>query len=210
MDEKKPKEAPPKAPREHERPKDEPPKPQEARPPKSNAMAFAGIIAGIVVLELVVGIVIVKVAMPRMPDEIEAKSRADSLHQIEAEATSMGSTTAEKPIEVLVNIANTNGDRFLKAAVVLEYEEKGPKRPAKKEGKEGGEGGSPLGEAILERMPKYKSWLIENLSKLSLAEITAPEAKERIRKDFLRMVNNSLPPDLGAVKDVYFTQFIIQ
>ena len=64
--------------------------------------------------------------------------------------------------------------------------------------------------AIKQRMPKYKNYLLENLSKMTMAELTAPETKERIRKDFIKMVNSSLPPDIGVVKDIYFTQYIIQ
>jgi flagellar basal body-associated protein FliL len=60
------------------------------------------------------------------------------------------------------------------------------------------------------RMPKFKSYLIEYLSKMTITEVTAPDAKSKIRKDFLRMVNNAVPAELGEVKDTYFTQFIIQ
>jgi flagellar basal body-associated protein FliL len=217
MDEKKPKEAAPKE-REREKEKDDGKKSAaEQQAPKSNKMVFIGIIAAVIVVEIIAGIVIVKMAMPKPAEDHEAVAHADSLKLVEEESTGMGSTTAETPIEVVVNIAGTDGERFLKAAVVLEYEEKGEKKEVKKEGGhgghgggEGGGGGSPIGSAIKERMPKYKSYLIENLSKMSLAEITSPDAKEKIRKDFLRMVNGTLPRELGEVRDIYFTQFIIQ
>lgn len=218
MDEKKPREKEQPRPKEKEAAK----KPSEAQSqaagpapaPKSNKLVFIGVIAGVIVLEVVLGIMFVKMTMPGPQDDLEAKMHADSLRKVTEEATSMGATTTEMPIEVVVNIAGTDGDRFLKAAVVLEYDE-----PELKEKKEGGHGGghgggekaaSPLAEAIAKRMPKYKSFLIENLSKMSLIEVTAPDAKEKIRKDFLRMVNGSLPPSIGEVKDIFFTQFIIQ
>ena len=176
-----------------------------AKPAKSNKMFFIGLIGGIVVLEVVLGIIFVNVTVAKYAVDPTVKLAADSLRQAEEEATTMGATTSEAPIEVLVNIAGTDGERFLKAAIVLEYADK-------VEVKGGGEkkGASPLGEAILLRMPKYKSYLIENLSKMTLTEITAPETKEKIRKDLLRMVNGTLPPKLGEVKDIYFTQFITQ
>ena len=219
MDEKKPKDAAALKERErdkdHDREKDGGKKGAEQLPPKSNKMVFIGIIAAVVVVEIVAMLIVVKMVMPKPLEDQEAAAHADSLRQIEEESTGMGATTAETPIEVVVNIAGTDGERFLKAAVVLEYEEQGENKAAKKEGGhgghgEGGGGGSPLAMAILERMPKYKSYMIESLSKMSLAEITAPEAKEKIRKDFLRMVNGTLPRDLGEIRDIYFTQFIIQ
>ena len=210
MDEKKPKETMSKE-REKEKGRDEAKKAsdQQPTPAKSNKLLLIGIIAGVLVVEVVFGIIFIKMTAPKPIDEIEAKMNADSLQKIEEESTSMGATTAETPIEVLVNIAGTEGERFLKAAVVLEYQDKEAKKSGGK-----GEGekkvGSPLGEAILQRMPKYKSYLIESLSKMTFAEISAPEAKEKIRKDLLRMVNGTLPPKLGEVGDIYFTQFIIQ
>ena len=208
MDEKKTKEAPPK-----ERDKDEGKK-AGAEGQKSNKMMFMGIIAGIIILELVAGFVIVKMVMPKPVVEKEAMITEETDAQHEDLSTSMGSTTAETPIEVVVNIAGTDGERFLKAAIVLEYEEHGEVKKKEGGGHGGGHGGgsslSPMAEAIMQRLPKYKSHLIEYLSKMTIAEVTAPDAKEKIRKDLIRVVNTTLPADLGEVKDIYFTQFIIQ
>jgi len=210
MDEKKPKEPPAKE-REKEK---EPAKKGEGGAPKSNKPLFFGIIAGIIVLELVAGFFIVKMVLPKPVAEVEAEEHAEPAAKHEEEMTAMGETTAETPIEVVVNIAGTDGERFLKAAVVLEYTEHGGPVKKKEGGGHGGHGGgatlSPMAEAIKQRLPKYKSHLIEYLSKMTIAEVTAPDAKEKIRKDFIRMVNSTLPANLGEVKDIYFTQFIIQ
>jgi flagellar basal body-associated protein FliL len=206
MDEKKPKEAPSK-----DREKEESKKSSDAAP-KSNKMLFMGIIAGVIVLELAAGFIIIKLVMPKPSVEMEAGAHEDSTARQEEQMTAMGSTTAETPVEVVVNIAGTDGERFLKAAVVLEYEERGGEAK-KKEGGGHGEGKaalSPMASAIQQRLPKYKSYMIEYLSKMTITEVTAPDAKEKIRKDFIRLVNNTLPADLGEVKDIYFTQFIIQ
>jgi flagellar basal body-associated protein FliL len=48
------------------------------------------------------------------------------------------------------------------------------------------------------------------LSKLTLVEVTEPEAKERISKEILRLVNNTLPHETGVIREVMFTSFIIQ
>jgi flagellar basal body-associated protein FliL len=118
----------------------------------------------------------------------------------------MGATTVASPIEVVVNIAGTEGDRFLKTSVIMEYVD----RAEQKGGEKGKEAASPLADALNQRMPKYKSYLIDQLSKMTLPELSAPGARDKIRKDMLRVVNETLPPKLGWVKNVYFTEYIIQ
>jgi flagellar basal body-associated protein FliL len=206
MDEKKTKESPSK---EREKEKEEGKKNADARP-KNNKMLFVGIIAGVIAIELVAGFVLVKMVIPKPELDAETGMHEDSTARHDEQLTVMGSTTAETPVEVVVNIAGTDGERFLKAAVVLEYEERGGGAVKKKEGGEGGGALSPMAEAILQRLPKYKSYLIEYLSKMTITEVTAPDAKEKIRKDLMRVVNSTLPSDLGEVRDIYFTQFIIQ
>ncbi|MBN1130908.1 MAG: flagellar basal body-associated FliL family protein [Chitinispirillaceae bacterium] len=210
MDEKKPKEAPSKGEREKEEGKKGP---AEPKAPKSNKLLLIGIIAGVVVIEIIAGIAVVKMIMPKpvMEMDLDAHEGA-AAHNDEKAMTAMGATTSEMPVEVLVNIAGTDGERFLKAAVVLEYVDQGGMEK-KKEGGHGHGGGaslSPMAEAIQKRLPKYQSFLIEYLSKMTITEVTAPDAKEKIRKDFMRHVNYTLPPNLGEIKDIYFTQFIIQ
>ncbi|MCU0609709.1 MAG: flagellar basal body-associated FliL family protein [Chitinispirillaceae bacterium] len=216
-DEKKPKEKEAAAAGKDKDAKKAPDKPAEAAaaaPAKSNPMVFFGMVGAAIVLNIVLAVVLVRMTTPKPVAEPDAKHAEDTTKKHGEDATLMGETTAEAPIEILVNIAGTDGERFLKAAVVLEFEEHGPKVEKKEGGHGGGHGGgaaaSPLATAILQRMPKYKSYLIENLAKMTLSEITTPDAKEKIRKDMLRMVNGTLPPDLGVVKDIYFTQFIIQ
>jgi len=45
---------------------------------------------------------------------------------------------------------------------------------------------------------------------LTLVEVTEPEAKEKIRKDLLRIVNSSIPKAEGSIRDVYIVNYIIQ
>ena len=51
---------------------------------------------------------------------------------------------------------------------------------------------------------------VDHLSKLTLMDVTEPDAKEKIRKDLLRVINATLPPKLGEVREVLFTTYIIQ
>jgi flagellar basal body-associated protein FliL len=218
MDEKKPKEAPAAAPKAKE-----PPAAKAEKPSGGNNNL--GLLIGIIVIGVILQLVAGRLMAPAKTavDTEESPSTEHRAGSVDLNATVMGSTTEETPVEVLVNIAGTDGERFLKAALVMEYiarEEKARSgHGGKKEGgghgeKKEGEGPEPaasgIAGAIKQRMPKYKNYLLETLSKMTMAELTAPETKERIRKDFIKMVNGSLPPELGVVKDIYFTQYIIQ
>lgn len=200
--------------------KEEPVK-KEKKPSGNNNNLI--LLVSIIVIGVLLQIIIPKIIAPpaRATDDSEETTGAEATHgTVDINATEMGATTEETPVEVLVNIAGTDGERFLKAALVMEYLVKSgsKKEPEKKEKKEGeskeGEkketGPEGMAAAIKLRMPKYKNYLLENLSKMTMAELTTPETKEKIRKDFIQMVNNSLPLNLGVVKDIYFTQYIIQ
>jgi flagellar basal body-associated protein FliL len=160
-----------------------------------NKSLFLGVIAGIVILNTVIAFFLVQMTRPKNTGELEAKLKADSAKVAAESTTEMGATTAEAPIEAVVNIAGTDGERFLKASIAFEFNE--TQFPG-------------LGVELEKRAPKFKDILIDYLSKLTLLEVTAPDAKEKIRKDLLRIVNNSLSPKLGEVKEVYITQYIIQ
>jgi flagellar basal body-associated protein FliL len=154
-----------------------------------------GILAGVIILNTLIAFGLIKLTKPKSEEQKIAKIKADSLKQATERATSMGSTTPESPIEAIVNIAGTEGDRFLKAAIIFEYDDN--EYPD-------------LGEELERRIPKFKDLLINHLSRLTLVEVTEPDAKDKIRKDLLRLVNATLPPKLGEVREVLFTSYIIQ
>lgn len=168
-----------------------------AAPAKSggNKMMFLGLIVGILVLNTVVAFVLVNSTKPKSEKEShEKKEKVDSTSH--AEHTShLGATTDGEPIEVVVNVAGTDGERFLKAVILFEYDDVA--YPL-------------LGEEISKWMPKLKDLFIENLSRITLAELTEIDAKEKIRKNLVKKVNEMLPASAGQVREVLFNQFIIQ
>ena len=170
-----------------------------ATPQKSdgggNKLLMIGILAGVILLNTVIAFLMVRVTKPVSPDAKMAAAQADSLKKATERMTSMGATTADAPIEAIVNIAGTEGDRFLKAAIIFEFDDKAY---------------PDLSAELARRLPKFKDLLINHLSRLTLADVTEPDAKDKIRKDLLRLVNATLPPKLGEVRDVLFTTFIIQ
>lgn len=162
---------------------------------KGNRFVFIGILIGVVLLNAVVAFVLVKATSPESQQKKETRMHADSLKRAMEKATAMGATTADNPIEAVVNIAGTNGERFIKAAIIFEFDDVA--YPA-------------LEQELIKRAPKFKNLLIDNLSKMTLMDLTEPDAKDRIRKNLLKLVNNTIPAKTGEVREVLFTTYLIQ
>ena len=71
---------------------------------------FYAIIAGAVVFNVIVAIVLINVTRPKDVAEKEAEAKNDSLKTTQERSTEIGGVT--DPIEAVVNIAGTNGERF--------------------------------------------------------------------------------------------------
>jgi flagellar basal body-associated protein FliL len=162
---------------------------------KDNKILFFVIIAVVLLLNTGIAFVLIQATRPKDVEKEQEKARVDSLEKVEEHSTEMGATTGEEPIDAVVNIAGTDGERFLKASVVFEYDD--VKFPE-------------LGEELKKRAPKFKSILMAYLSKLTLVEVTEPDAQERFGKDLLRLINSTLPSETGEIREVMFTSYIIQ
>jgi flagellar protein FliL len=94
------------------------------------------------------------------------------------------------PIEsVIVNVADTQGRRFLKASLTLEME---------------------TGEVadVQARLPVLRGAVIDVLASRNLDDLTSPDARSVIREEILETLN-SKDEDL-KFKDLFFTEFIVQ
>ena len=136
---------------------------------------------------------------------IEAVQNAQEKEKAaEEQRTEMG-MTLEKPIDVTVNIAGTNGERFLKSSVQLEW--------------------SASDKMLLEelniRLPKIKNIIIDILSSKPLAELMTVEGKKAIRDAIVSDINATLPEEaidkaggepkpLGKVQRAFFVEFVVQ
>jgi flagellar basal body-associated protein FliL len=161
----------------------------------SNKIMMIGILAGVILVNSLIAFFMVRVTKPENPEVKAAQMEADSLKKATERMTVMGATTADAPVEAIVNIAGTEGERFLKAAIIFEWDDK--EFPD-------------LGAELARRVPKFKDLLINHLSRLTLEDLTEPDAKGKIRKDLLRLVNATIPPKTGEVREVLFTTYIIQ
>ncbi len=181
---------------ENEKPQEEKKEPEKGGEKKSgsNMPLIAGIIAGVLILEALMLFFFLQMTKPPSSDEVDAKMKADSLKETISEQTTAGAVT-EEPIEAVVNIAGTDGMRFLKVVLVLEFDDKEYKK---------------LGEELIRRHAKMKNLLIEQLSAMTLEEANDPEAQIQIRKEFMRKVNNTLPEKTGQISNVYLNEYIVQ
>ncbi|MGD9200853.1 MAG: flagellar basal body-associated FliL family protein [Chitinispirillia bacterium] len=158
-----------------------------------NKVIIIGIIAGVIIIEALMLFVFFQITKPPNQAKVEEKMRADSLRQAQSDQTSIG-IISDPPIEVIVNIADTDGSRFLKAVIVLEYDKKYTK----------------LGPELILRHAKLKDMLIEQLSAMTLEELNESDIRAHIRNEFLRNVNLTIPEKLGQISNVFINEFIIQ
>ena len=95
------------------------------------------------------------------------------------------------PIEsVIVNVAETQGRRFLKASLTLEVE-----------------GESAMEEAT-SRLPVLRGAVIDVLASKNLDQLVAPDARTQIRGEILETLNHSTAGT--EFTDLFFTEFIVQ
>jgi len=160
-------------------------------------LAFLGIEAGMAVF-------FVNKLKPKDTALEEVQKKQQEAKEAEAKQTEMGATL-EKPIDVTVNIAETNGERFLKSSVQLEWKASDKL----------------LGEEINARIPKIKNIIIDILSSKPLAELMTVEGKKAIRDAIVSDINATLPEEvepkpgaepepLGKVDRAFFVEFIVQ
>ncbi|WP_456464445.1 flagellar basal body-associated FliL family protein [Persephonella sp.] len=90
----------------------------------------------------------------------------------------------------VVNLADKDADRYLKVTVILEIENEQVKQEVEK------------------RLPQIKDSITTLLFTKTSRELKTAEGVEKLKEEILRRVNAILP--LGGVKNVYFTDFVIQ
>jgi flagellar FliL protein len=95
------------------------------------------------------------------------------------------------PIEsVIVNVAETQGRRFLKASLTLEVE------------------GEEAAEAATTRLPVLRGAVIDVLAAKNLDQLVAPDARALIRGEILETLNEK--SENVEFSDLFFTEFIVQ
>ncbi len=90
----------------------------------------------------------------------------------------------------VVNLADKDADRYLKITIVLELESDQVRMEVEK------------------RLPQIKDAITTLLLTKTSEEIKTAEGMELLKEEIIKRVNAILP--LGGVKNVYFTEFVIQ
>ena len=97
----------------------------------------------------------------------------------------------EEPISVMVNVADENARRVLKADIVVKAKDSAARR------------------IVEDRAIEIKNALISLLSGKRLADLEGREAKDALRREIKLFINERLAvPD--AVVQIYFDEFIVQ
>jgi len=89
-----------------------------------------------------------------------------------------------------VNLISSNADRYLKCKIDLELD-------------------SPdLQKEIDKKLPAIRDMIIQILSSKTVEEIQTAKGKEKLKEEIKNKINSILTT--GEIKNVYFTQFVIQ
>ena len=135
-----------------------------------------------------------------------ATDSASAVAKDSAKSSEDAMTDISDPIDVMVNVSGTDAERFMKIAVALEFS-LDPK--AEKAGGEG-KAKSPQKDALKKIAPRLKNTLMEIVAPMTLEQLQAPDAKGEIRKAYLKEINKYVPAEVGKIRDVFITDFIIQ
>ena len=118
---------------------------------------------------------------PQQQQKIEKKHKVDSMAEI-------GPIYPLDPF--VVNLVSTNADRYLKCKIDLELD-------------------SPdLQKEIDKKLPAIRDLIIQILSSKSVEEIQTAKGKQKLKEEIKRKINEILTT--GEIKNVYFTEFVIQ
>lgn len=90
----------------------------------------------------------------------------------------------------VVNIAETNGERYLKIVIQLELSDIG------------------IGPELEQLKPRIRDSVLDLLTPKTYKDLMDLAGKQRLREDIAGRINNILPR--GKVTKVYFTDFVVQ
>ncbi len=118
---------------------------------------------------------------PQEPQKVEKKRKVKNMTEI-------------GPIypldQFIVNLVSNNANRYLKCKIDLELD-------------------SPeLQQEVDKKLPAIRDLVIRILSSKSVEEIQTAKGKEKLKEEIKRKINEIL--STGEIRNVYFTEFVIQ
>lgn len=163
------------------------------------------IIISVLVLILIIGGIVAFLMMGNHDAEAEASHGAKTetsaaAHSTEAAPSNDGIVSPGEavtevglmfPLDTFtVNLLSESGRRYLKCEINLEM------------------GGEELSPELEEKKPIFRDIIIRILSSKSLEEISTVKGKEKLKEQIVNDINMRLKD--GKVKNVYFTDFVVQ
>jgi flagellar FliL protein len=129
------------------------------------------------------------------------KGSSNSVKNTQTQSASSQSIVSDKNVHIknlpsmIVNLADTSGDRYLKISLALVMN-----------GKEKPKGSESSGDTIEDAA--IKNAIITVISTKTSDTLLTLSGKEELKKQLIKAINSALGED--AVRDIYFTDFIIQ
>jgi flagellar FliL protein len=158
---------------------------QEGQEKKGSAMKF--IIIGLVAVVVIVVAVVVFLLLGSGGSGGGEADVADVGQSVPAEEMVSGSYVLDT---FVVNLNDPGGKRYLKTNIELEYV------------------GDAVGEELGRRLPQLRDVVLLLLSSKSLDEIQTVDGKIALRQELIQRINQILTS--GKIRNLYFTQFVIQ
>lgn len=91
---------------------------------------------------------------------------------------------------IIVNLLDPTGKRYLQVKLSLEVADK------------------KIEEEVKKREPVIKDVILQVLSGKTVEEVVVPEAKEKIKQELLKRINETLGEEL--ITNIYITQYIVE
>lgn len=150
------------------------------------------IIVGVVALLLAVGGALVMISMLAKPQggtESSEQSESPQKKKDQEVKKPLGELFSFERA-IIVNLAETNAERYLKVDLVLELDS--PK----------------LLKEIESRLPQIQDLLISITSTKTLDDVSTTSGRNMLRQEMVDKINSLLAT--GQVSNVYFTEFVVQ
>ncbi len=150
-------------------------------------IVILGIVAFFMVVGLGAGFFVMWSKITQLSAAPQENVEAEDVEEVDATAQ-LGPTMALNPF--VVNLADSGGNRFLRMSVELELSEE------------------PLRQEITTRLPQVRNAMLMILPNKRFEDINSSDGKEALREEIITAVNDLLTK--GEVKNIYYTEFVIQ
>lgn len=174
---------------------------------KKKLLIFAG--AGLVLLLLLGGGT--AFLFLKKDSAVEKKPGEDSAAEVQVPELTPSATIGPmiEIKEFIVNIISESGRHYVKASLTIELVGKAEAGKGNQGGGHGEKGGSDPGtEEVNQRMPQIRDSILLLIGNKTYEELQDLQGKKQLKAELISKINSILYK--GRVKDIYFTDFVVQ